>query len=150
MHIKDNKIKIPIKIINEDAEIPEYQHIGEDAGMDLVTVETKELMPGEYKLFKTGVAIALPQTYMAKIAPRSGLALKHGITVLNSEGTIDPGYRGEIGVILINHGEEPYKVVKGSRIAQMVIERFCQVEWEVVGNLEESTRGQGGFGHTGK
>lgn len=86
---------------------------------------------------------------MGKVAPRSGLALKHGITVLNAEGTIDPGYRGELGIVLINHGKEDFKVHQGDRIAQLIIEKYENVEWEEVEELSESQRGEGGYGHTG-
>ncbi len=118
--------------------------------MDLVSIESSRLYPGEFKLFKTGIAIELPPYYMGRIAPRSGLAYKHGITVLNADGVIDPGYRGEIGVILINHGITPYRVKKGDRIAQLIVEEYEPVEWNIVDGLGDTVRGGGGFGHTGK
>lgn len=121
------------------------------AGMDLTAAleEAIEIGPGERMLIPTGLTIALPDGFEAQIRPRSGLALKHGVTVLNSPGTIDADYRGEIGVILINHGTEPYTVERGMRIAQMVVERHSTVEWEVVETLDETERGEGGFGSTG-
>jgi dUTP pyrophosphatase len=123
----------------------------QSAGMDLTAAleEAVEIEPGDRLLIPTGLSIALPKGYEAQVRPRSGLALKHGITVLNTPGTIDADYRGEIGVILINHGKEPFTVERGMRIAQMVIERHAIVEWDVAENLEETDRGAGGFGSTG-
>lgn len=107
------------------------------------------LEPGQWKLLATGFAMELPAGYEAQVRPRSGLALKHGITVLNSPGTIDSDYRGEIGVILINHGEKPHTIEPGDRIAQMVISQVIPSSFSEVANLEDSERGQGGFGSTG-
>jgi dUTP pyrophosphatase len=107
------------------------------------------LLPGERILVPTGIAIALPDGYEAQIRPRSGLALKHGVTLVNPPGTIDPDYRGEIGVILINHGAEPFTVNPGDRIAQMLFARFERAELAEVEELEETARSEGGFGHTG-
>lgn len=123
----------------------------QSAGMDLSAAlgEALELGPGDRALIPTGLSIALPAGYEAQIRPRSGLALKNGITVLNSPGTIDADYRGEIKVLLINHGKEAFTVERGMRIAQMVVERYETVGWEVVKDLEESDRGEGGFGSTG-
>ena len=130
--------------------LPTYE-TEQSAGMDLSAAleEAIEIGPGERALIPTGLAIALPKNHEAQVRPRSGLALKHGVTVLNSPGTIDADYRGEIKVILINHGQEPFTVERGMRIAQMVVERFEIVEWDVVEELEESTRGESGFGSTG-
>lgn len=121
------------------------------AGMDLTAAleEAVDIGPGDRMLIPTGLSIALPKGYEAQIRPRSGLALKHGITVLNTPGTIDADYRGEIGVLLINHGHEDFTVERGMRIAQMVIERHAIVEWDVAEILEETDRGAGGFGSTG-
>lgn len=121
------------------------------AGMDLTAAleEAIEIDPGQRMLIPTGLAIALPDGYEAQIRPRSGLALKHGVTVLNSPGTIDADYRGEVGVILANLGTEPFTVERGMRIAQMVIAKHAKVEWEVVDTLNETERGSGGFGSTG-
>ena len=121
------------------------------AGMDLLAaVETAvELAPGERRLIPSGIAIALPAGTEAQVRPRSGLALKHGITVLNAPGTIDADYRGEIGVILVNLGTEPVEIRRGQRIAQLVVQRLPRVTLQEVPVLPESTRGAGGFGHTG-
>ena len=144
-------MEIKIKRLTLGAVPPEYSHGNkEDAGMDLRTIESYTLQPGESKLFKTGIAISLPSGYMGKVAPRSGLACKHSVTVLNAEGTIDPSYRGDVGVILINHGDAPYEVNKGDRIAQLIVEKYEQIEWSIVDELDDTVRGEGGFGHTGK
>ncbi|MCB1556290.1 MAG: dUTP diphosphatase [Alphaproteobacteria bacterium] len=131
--------------------LPTYA-TAQSAGMDLTAAleEAIELAPGERALIPTGLSIALPAGYEAQVRPRSGLALKHGVTVLNSPGTIDADYRGEIGVILINHGQEDFTIERGMRIAQMVIARHETVHWTVVQELNETARGQGGFGSTGK
>jgi dUTP pyrophosphatase len=130
--------------------VPRYAHgPDEDAGMDLHSVESVTLGPGETKLVPTGLAIELPAGYEAQIRPRSGLALKHSITLPNSPATIDPGYRGEIRVILQNLGPEPFQISPGERIAQMVIARYEAVEWEE-GELTDSVRGEGGFGSSGR
>jgi dUTP pyrophosphatase len=130
--------------------IPRYAHgPDEDAGMDLHSVESVTLGPGETKLVPTGLAIELPSGYEAQIRPRSGLALKHSITLPNSPATIDPGYRGEIRVILLNLGREPFQISPGERIAQMVIARYEAIEWEE-GELADSLRGAGGFGSSGR
>lgn len=122
------------------------------AGMDLLADLTDDIViaPGERVLVPTGIAIALPDGYEAQIRPRSGLALKHGISLVNTPGTIDPDYRGEIGVIVINHGSEPFVVKNGERIAQMVIAPFVRAEWEETEELDGTPRGDGGFGHTGR
>lgn len=123
----------------------------QSAGMDLSAAieEAIELAPGERTLVPTGLSIALPQGYEAQVRPRSGLALKHGVTVLNTPGTIDADYRGEIKVILANLGTEPFTVERGMRIAQMVVARHSIVQWDVTETLDESKRGAGGFGSTG-
>ena len=128
----------------EDAVIPRYAHgPEEDAGMDLHAVEAVTLAPGETKLVPTGLAIELPPGFEAQIRPRSGLALKHRITLPNSPATIDPGYRGEIRVIMQNLGREPFEIQPGDRIAQMVIARYEAVEWVEGDELSESVRGAG-------
>jgi dUTP pyrophosphatase len=121
------------------------------AGMDLYAdvPESITLLPGERTLIPTGIAIELPDGFEAQIRPRSGLALRHGITLVNSPGTIDPDYRGEIGIIIINHGNEPFSVEKGERIAQMIIARFVRVSFLEVADLGTTPRDTGGFGHTG-
>jgi dUTP pyrophosphatase len=122
------------------------------AGMDLCAALEAEVTvdPGERLLIPTGIAIALPAGYEAQVRPRSGLALKHGVTLLNTPGTVDADYRGEIGVIMINMGAEPFVIKDGDRIAQLVINQVMHAELEEVEELPESTRGEGGFGHTGQ
>jgi dUTP pyrophosphatase len=141
-------MKIKILKLSELAIIPEYKHSG-DSGLDLYSIEDETLLPGETKLIPTGIAIELPNGIEAQIRPRSGLALKHSITVLNTPGTVDASYRGEIGIILINHGKSPFNVSKGMRIAQMVIAPVIQAEIEKVEQLSTTSRGDGGFGSTG-
>jgi dUTP pyrophosphatase len=143
-------MRIRIKKLHIDAVIPRYAHgPAEDAGLDLHSVEAVTLGPGDTKLVATGLAIELPAGYEAQIRPRSGLALKPSITLPNSPATIDPGYRGELKVILHNLGREPFQILPGERIAQMVIGRYEAVEWEE-GDLADSLRGQGGFGSSGR
>ncbi len=124
----------------------------QSAGMDLKAnlKEPVVLQPLQRTLVPTGLFIALPKGYEAQVRPRSGLAIKHGITVLNTPGTVDADYRGEVCVILVNLSQEPFEIVPGERIAQMVIARHEQVEWEQVEVLDETRRGTGGFGSTGK
>ena len=142
--------KIKIKRLHADAKVPAYAHgPEEDAGMDLCSVERVELEPGKAAMVATGVAIELPPGYEAQVRPRSGLAAKHSVTVANAPGTIDPGYRGEVKVILVNLGRSPYTVEKGDRIAQMVVARYEPVEW-MEEELAESARGTGGFGSSGR
>jgi dUTP pyrophosphatase len=146
-------ITVAIKRIRPetDLSLPCYM-TSHSAGMDLYAdlAADATLQPGSRLLVPTGIAIALPEGYEAQIRPRSGLALKHGIALVNSPGTIDADYRGEIGVILINHGAVPFLLKRGERIAQMVVARFSQVVWDETDELEETQRGEGGFGHTGR
>lgn len=107
------------------------------------------VQPGERRLIPTGLAIQLPAGYEAQVRPRSGLALRHGVTLLNSPGTIDADYRGEILVLIINHGSEPFPIARGDRIAQLIVAPVTRVEWRPVASLETTPRGSGGFGHTG-
>jgi dUTP pyrophosphatase len=147
-----NQVEIPLQPLDHAVglNLPSYAS-EQSAGMDLAAAleEALELNPGERILIPTGISIALPQGYEAQIRPRSGLALKNGVTVLNAPGTIDADYRGEIKVILINMGNEPVTIERGMRIAQMVIGRHANVAWTVVEDLEETVRGAGGFGSTG-
>ena len=141
-----------IKIINKSHHpMPAYA-TPQSAGMDIRAnlTEPVELKPFERKLIPTGLYIALPEGYEAQLRPRSGLALKHGLTLLNTPGTIDADSRGEIGVILVNLSTEPFTIADGERICQMVIATHAHVEWEAVETLDETERGAGGFGHTGK
>ena len=139
---------LKIKKLIESAVIPQYEHL-DDSGLDLIAIEELTIPPGASCLVRTGIAIALPPNTEAQVRPRSGLALKHQITVLNSPGTVDEGYRGEIGVILINHGKQTFQVTQGMKIAQMVIMPVIRVEIKEVEQLEETSRGMGGFGSTG-
>src|SRR6056300_952334 len=132
-------------------ELPQFK-TAQSAGMDLrANIDTPVvLQPGDRALIPTGIHMALPEGFEAQIRPRSGLAYKHGVTVLNSPGTIDADYRGDVGVLLINHGKEPFTVEDGMRIAQMVIAKYSHFEWNPVDDLERTARGAGGFGSTGK
>ena len=131
--------------------LPQFETT-QSAGMDLrANIDAPVvLQPGDRTLIPTGIKIALPEGYEAQIRPRSGLAYKHGITVLNSPGTIDADYRGDVGVLLINHGREAFTIEDGMRVAQMVVAQYSQFEWESVEDLDETARGAGGFGSTGK
>lgn len=139
---------LKIKKLNEDAIIPNFAHKG-DAGMDLYSIEEVNIPSTESRLIKTGISIQLPKNTEAQVRPRSGLALKHSVTVLNTPGTIDEGYRGEIGIILINHSKEEFTVTKGMKIAQMVVKPIYDINIEEVKELNDTDRGQGGFGSTG-
>lgn len=141
-------MKVLIEKTDKNARIPEYAHPG-DAGMDLYSVDTCDIEPGEIKLIHTGIKIQLPENTEAQIRPRSGLALKNGITVLNTPGTIDEGYRGEIGIVIINHGKERFTVEIGTKIAQMVIKPVLKIEIEETQKIDNTERGEGGFGSTG-
>jgi len=141
-------MKLKILKLNDEAILPQYAHIG-DAGLDLFSLANTTIEPGESQLIPTGIVIELPLGTEAQIRPRSGLALKHQITVLNTPGTIDAGYRGEIGVILINHGKTSFNITKGMKIAQMVIAPVLRVEIEEVQQLSDTTRRDNGFGSTG-
>jgi len=146
-------ISVAITVLDhaEGLELPHYE-TGHAAGMDLraaVKHAGLNIDPGARAMVPTGIALALPEGFEAQIRPRSGLALKHGITVLNAPGTIDADYRGEIGVVLANLGDEPFVVERGMRIAQMVVAPVSQVAWILTDGLPESARGPGGFGSTG-
>jgi dUTP pyrophosphatase len=143
-------MKIRIKRLHADAHLPSYAHGPlEDAGMDVRTVENILLEPNVPAAVATGLALEIPAGYEVQVRPRSGLALKHAITLPNSPATIDPGYRGELKVILLNLGKEPYQIHAGDRIAQLVVARYEAVEWEE-GDLAGSARGIGGFGSSGR
>jgi len=142
-------MKIPIKKLHPDAILPGYAHgPEEDAAMDLRAVERVVLSPGAAQVVPTGIAIELPRGHEAQIRPRSGLALKHSVTV--NFGTIDPGYRGEIGVVMFNLGRADYVVEKGDRIAQLIVAPYDAVEWQEGEDLTETARGAGGFGSSGR
>lgn len=150
-----NKIAIGVKRLPHSAglELPSYA-TEEAAGMDLHAAIKEEspvtLHPGDSAMIGTGLAIALPMGFEAQVRPRSGLAAKHGITVLNSPGTVDSDYRGEVKVILINHGKQAFEIKRGERIAQMIIAPVTQSQWVALDDLPETMRGAGGFGSTGK
>ena len=134
----------------EDIPLPAYE-TEHAAGMDLraAVQESISLEPGARALVPTGIRIALPEGYEAQVRPRSGLAIRHGISMVNAPGTVDADFRGELRVILINHGEEPFTIRRGDRIAQMIVAPITRIAWQPVQDLPESTRGSGGFGHTG-
>jgi dUTP pyrophosphatase len=143
-------MEIAIQKLHPKARLPVYAHGSrEDAGMDLHAVERVTLEPGVPGLVPTGLAVELPPGYEAQVRPRSGLALRHAITMPNAPATIDPGYRGEIRIILLNLGREPYTIEVGDRIAQMIVARYEAVEW-AEGALADSRRGAGGFGSSGR
>ena len=143
-------MRVRIQKLDAGAFLPEYAHgPDEDAGMDLRALEDALLEPGVPRTVRTGIAIELPPGFEAQVRPRSGLALAHSITVPNAPATIDPGYRGEIKVILLNLGRQAYAVHRGDKIAQLVIARYEQVEWEE-GELNSTKRGSGGFGSSGR
>jgi dUTP pyrophosphatase len=134
---------------SEDLPLPTYQS-ADAAAMDLFAAAALELAPGAIALVPCGFAIAVPPGYEAQVRPRSGLAAKHGVSVANAPGTIDADYRGEVKVILVNHGKEPFRVERGSRIAQMLVVPLPRVVWKEVAELPPTARGDGGFGHTGR
>lgn len=139
---------IDIQLLHEDLPLPTYA-TEDSAGMDISAAITLSLAPGEWQMVPCGIKIALPKGYEAQIRPRSGLAAKHGITVLNSPGTIDADYRGEIAVILINHSQENFTITRGMRIAQMVIAKLVRWTFHEHQTLDDTPRGSGGFGSTG-
>ena len=141
-------MELKIIKLNELAIAPRYAHPG-DAGLDLFAIREQTILPGETQLIQIGIAIALPPGTEAQIRPRSGLALQHSITVLNSPGTIDAGYRGELGVILINHGQQSFLITPRMKIAQLVLAPIIRAKVTVVTELDYSVRGEGGFGSTG-
>ncbi len=143
-------MRVTIKKLHPEAYLPEYAHgPRDDAGMDLRAIQDVVLTPGVPQAVPTGLAIELPGGFEAQLRPRSGLALKHAITLPNAPATIDPGYRGEIKVILLNLGTSDYHIQKGDRIAQLVVARYEPVEWDE-GELGASRRGEGGFGSSGR
>ncbi|HEX2421134.1 MAG TPA: dUTP diphosphatase [Acidimicrobiia bacterium] len=139
---------VTFRRLNEAASIPKTAHPG-DAGYDIAASEAVDLQPGERALVPTGLAMAIPEGYAGLVVPRSGLAIRHGISVVNGPGLYDSGYRGEMKVILINHGTEPVRIAIGDRIAQLVIVSVPEISWEETAELPESARGDSGFGSTG-
>jgi dUTP pyrophosphatase len=147
-----DNINIPLKRLKPEATLLPAYMTSHAAGMDLCAAIEDDLVikPGERAFVPTGIAIAVPPGYEAQIRPRSGLALRHGISLVNSPGTVDADYRGEIGIIMINHGAEPFAIRNGERIAQMVFAPVARAVLREVADLEQTDRGEGGFGHTGK
>lgn len=141
-------INVKISKAKDNAIIPKYAKPN-DAGVDLCSTEEYTLKPGERKLISTGLKISLPKGYEAQVRPRSGLALKNGISIVNTPGTVDADYRGEIGVIAINLGQEAFKIEPGMRIAQMIFNKVEHATFEEVKELDATERGEGGFGHSG-
>lgn len=141
-------MKLKFKKLVEDAIIPEFKTAG-SAGMDICSIQNDTLAPGEFKIIKTGLACAIPEGYEIQVRPRSGLACKHGVTVINTPGTIDSDYRGEIGVGLVNLSKGQFDIKKGDRIAQLVVNKIERPEIEIVEELDSTERGEGGFGSTG-
>jgi len=149
----DDTIVVAIQQLPGNEELPLPRYMTEHAaGLDLFAAvrQDVELCPGQREMIPTGLAIALPDGYEAQIRPRSGLAWQHGITLVNTPGTVDADYRGEIRILLINHGDRSFIVRRGDRIAQMVVQRVCRVQWDVQQQLNPTSRGYGGFGHTKK
>lgn len=145
----ESRVDVLIQRLSDDVPVPTYAHPG-DAGADLVSTEEVVLAPGERRAVSTGIAIALPSGFAAFVHPRSGLALKHGIGMVNAPGTIDAGYRGEIKVLLINHDPNvSFTIARGDRIAQLIIQRCERAIFHEVESLPGSDRGEGGFGSTG-
>jgi dUTP pyrophosphatase len=145
-------VRVSLKRLTDtDLALPSYQTAGA-AGMDLAAAvnEAVTLGPGEFRLIPCGFSLAIPEGFEAQVRPRSGLASRFGVTILNAPGTIDADYRGEVGVILINHGPNPFAVKRGDRIAQLLVAPVARVQWDVVETLPGTARGSGGFGHTGK
>jgi dUTP pyrophosphatase len=139
---------VKVQLVHPNARLPEYAHAG-DAGLDLFAVEEVELGPGEFRTIHTGLVIELPAGTEGQVRPRSGLAAKHGVTVLNTPGTIDHGYRGEVGVILINHGNRAFHIEPGMKIAQLVIAPIHRADVVSVQQVSATSRNTGGFGSTG-
>jgi dUTP pyrophosphatase len=147
--MKDVAVEIVRLANGAEIDLPTYAS-SDAAGMDLRSAQDATIAPGEWSLIATGIAIALPPGYEAQVRPRSGLAVKHGVTVLNAPGTIDADYRGEIKVPVINHGKKPFEVARGDRIAQLVIAPVTRAAWVERVRLDATIRGAGGFGSTGK
>jgi len=152
--VSGGRVKVQVKRLRESPEeqVPLPRYMTEDsAGMDLFADVEDEvvLKPGERRLIPTGIALAIPPGYEGQVRPRSGLALREGISLVNTPGTIDADYRGEVGVLLINFGHQPFRVKRGDRIAQLVVAPVCRVALELADELETTLRNEGGFGHTG-
>jgi len=141
-------MKVRVKRLDKELPLPKYE-TADSAGLDVRSRESLVLKPGEHKAIGTGLAFSVPKGFEMQIRPRSGLAAKHGISIVNSPGTLDSDYRGELMIILINHSREDFPVNKGDRIAQIVFNKFEQAEWEETEELDKTDRGEGGLGSTG-
>ena len=139
---------VKIQRLHPDAVIPEYKTPG-SAGADLVSIHNLDIEPGKVEMVDLGFSVAIPLGYEIQIRPRSGLAANHAVTVINTPGTVDSDYRGTMKVLLINHGDKVFKGSKGDRIGQMILNEICQAHFEELGSLDETERGEGGFGSTG-
>jgi dUTP pyrophosphatase len=143
-------VTISVRLVHPQAQLPRFAHSSqEEAGMDLYAAEEARLKPGQWAVVPTGLILEIPPGYEGQVRPRSGLALRHGVTLLNSPGTIDPGYRGEVRVLMVNHGQQEFHIRPGDRIAQLVIASYAAVEWKIEPTLAPTARGAGGFGSTG-
>ena len=142
-------MKVRINRTDKELPMPHYKYDG-DAGMDIYSKVDEIIFPGQYKMIPTGIKVEVPYGFEMQVRPRSGLAAKHGVSIVNSPGTVDHQYRGEVGVVLINHGKEDFHVKRGDRIAQMVFKKIEIVRLEETEDLTESSRGEGGFGSTGR
>ncbi len=141
-------LKVKIKKLRDEAQVPSYAHKG-DSGLDVYSTENSVIRPGERKLISTGLVFEIPQGYEGQLRPKSGMALNYGITLLNTPGTLDSPYRGELKIIVINLGNETYEIRRGSKICQIVFSKVEEVEFEETDQLDETTRKEGGFGSTG-
>lgn len=147
--MNETDLDVQIVRLDPDLPLPSYAHPG-DAGADLRTTVDVELRPGERAMVPTGIAVALPEGYVALVHPRSGLAARHGLSIVNTPGTVDSGYRGEVKVLLVNHDPvEPITLRRGDRVAQLVVQRYERVRYVEVETLPDSVRGAGGYGSTG-
>lgn len=144
-----NELIVKIQKVSREATLPQYEHEG-DSGMDVTSVVSATIKPTESRLIRTGLKIEVPAGYEVQVRPRSGLALRHAVTVLNTPGTIDSSYRGEIGVILVNHGKEDFVVTIGMKVAQLVVQQVVKATIVEESSLSNTTRNTGGFGSTGR
>lgn len=146
---RDNRrVRVPLRRLDPGLPVPRHAHQG-DAGADLYAREPATLAPGERRLVPTGVAVAIPPGHVGLVTPRSGLAVRSGLGIVNTPGIVDSGYRGELSVALINHGDRPVEIARGDRIAQLVVVAVASIEFDEVDELDDTARGAGGFGSTG-
>lgn len=145
----DEAPRLRVRRLDPEVPLPSYAHAG-DAGLDLASAEQRVLRPGERAAVATGLAVAVPEGWVGLVHPRSGLSLRDGVTVVNAPGTVDSGYRGELKVLLVNLGDRPVEISRGERVAQLVLQRVGRAVIEEVDDLEDTARGAGGFGSTGR